>query len=167
MEFVELDEEKRTVFFRKQGIELSPASLGKGFALDRAILISRKRGLRNVMLSGGFSSVFASGAPAWKDRWNLSIRNPMDRNRPYARIGLVNQGIPHRGRNSSVLLITVAFMGISSIHAQGVLFIIWRTSMSSLPQRRKRKRCQRRSTSWEWRKRSNSVISIQQSAWRS
>ena len=97
MEFVELDEEKRTVFFRKQGIELSPASLGKGFALDRAILISRKRGLRNVMLSGGFSSVFASGAPAWKDRWNLSIRNPMDRNRSLARIGLVNQGYSSSG----------------------------------------------------------------------
>jgi FAD:protein FMN transferase len=84
MNHLVLDEENKTIFFRKKGIELTPASMGKGMALDYAIRISRSQGLHNVLLNGGFSSVLASGAPLWKDHWQFDIRNPVKHEKPLA-----------------------------------------------------------------------------------
>lgn len=97
MDFVELDEEKRTVFFKKEGVELTPASIGKGYALDRALQVARENGLKTVLLNGGFSSVLASGAPKWRDSWQIDIRNPLDHENPLARVQLRNQGFSSSG----------------------------------------------------------------------
>ena len=97
MEKVELDEARRTVFFRLPGMELNPASIGKGFALDCAINLARSRGLRHVMMSGGFSSVLASGAPSWKSAWNISVRDPHVPGCRAARLHLQDQGYSNSG----------------------------------------------------------------------
>lgn len=97
MEFVELNEAGRTVFFHKEGIELTPASLGKGLALDYALHAARRLGLTTVLLNGGFSSVLASGAPQWRNAWQIDVRNPLDHQRPLARIQLRDQGFSSSG----------------------------------------------------------------------
>ncbi len=97
MNYVDLNEEKRTVFFQKPGIELTPASLGKGYALDRALRVAHREGLRTILLNGGFSSVLASGSPKWRDSWQIDIRNPFDHERPLARLQLRNQGFSTSG----------------------------------------------------------------------
>jgi len=97
MDYVELDDEKRTVFFQKEGVELTPASMGKGYALDCALQVAHEEGLKTVLLNGGFSSVLASGAPKWRDSWQIDIRNPLDHTNPLARIQLCNQGFSSSG----------------------------------------------------------------------
>lgn len=97
MDFVELDDEKRTVHFLKEGLELTPASMGKGYALDCALKVAHEDGLKTILLNGGFSSVLASGAPKWRDSWQIDIRNPADHDRPLARIQLRNQGFSSSG----------------------------------------------------------------------
>ena len=97
MDFVELNNTEHTIFFKREGIELTPASIGKGFALDCALRIARQRGLKNVLTRGGFSSVCASGAPAWKTVWEINIRNPLDSSKPLAKIGLCDQGFSSSG----------------------------------------------------------------------
>lgn len=97
MRYVELDETKRTVYYRKPGVELTSASMAKGFALDRALRIAHSRGLENVLLNGGFSSVLASGAPVWKDHWQIDIVNPLDEKNPLAHLRLFNQGYSSSG----------------------------------------------------------------------
>jgi len=97
MEHVILDEENRTLFFEKEGIELSPASLGKGFALDYAMKVARERGLKDVLLNGGYSSVLASGAPAWKEAWQIDVQNPVEGKPPFAHLQLRNQGFSSSG----------------------------------------------------------------------
>lgn len=97
MQYVELDEVNRTLHFTREGIELSPASVGKGLALDYAMRIAHNRGLKTVMMHGGFSSVLASGRPAWKDAWQIDVRNPLDHNHPLARLRLKNEGYSTSG----------------------------------------------------------------------
>ncbi len=97
MEFVELNDKDRTIFFQREGIELTPASLGKGLALDYAMMKTRNRGLKTVLLNGGFSSVLASGAPQWRDSWQIDVRNPLDHAKPLAHIRLKDQGFSSSG----------------------------------------------------------------------
>lgn len=97
MNYVELNEEEQTVFFTREGVEITPASIGKGFALDHAIHLAHQRGLKDVLLNGGFSSVLATGAPEWKDCWQIDIRNPIDHSQASARVRLYNQGFSSSG----------------------------------------------------------------------
>jgi thiamine biosynthesis lipoprotein len=61
MNKVVLDPERRTVRFSQPGVEINFGSIGKGYALDRAADILRKRGIRSALLHGGHSSVYAVG----------------------------------------------------------------------------------------------------------
>ncbi len=97
MDDVILDAEKQTVFFNKEGIEINPASIGKGQALDHAVKVARRGKLKDVLLNGGFSSVLASGAPAWKEAWQIDIRNPFDEHKPLAKLHLKNKGFSSSG----------------------------------------------------------------------
>ncbi|MFB3785434.1 MAG: FAD:protein FMN transferase [bacterium] len=97
MEYVELNETERTVFFLKEGIELTPASLGKGLALDYGLRLARQENLTTVLLNGGFSSVLASGAPKWRDAWQIDVRNPLDHQHPLAHLRLRGEGFSSSG----------------------------------------------------------------------
>ncbi|RJP25117.1 MAG: FAD:protein FMN transferase [Candidatus Omnitrophota bacterium] len=97
MQHVTLDEEEQTIFFEQEGIELTPASIGKGIALDCAIAIAKEHGLNNVLINGGCSSVISAGAPAWKDAWQFHVRNPFDENHPLGMVNLKNRGFSSSG----------------------------------------------------------------------
>ena len=97
MDHVILDPAKRTIYFDVEGIEITPASMGKGFALDHAIRVAHGHELKNVLLNGGFSSVLASGSPAWKDYWQFDIPNPNNKEKPLAIVKLRNKGFSTSG----------------------------------------------------------------------
>jgi len=104
MDSIALDEEAKMIRFKKPDLEITPASIGKGLALDYALKIAQERGLKDVLLNGGFSSVLASGAPAWKDAWQIDVRNPFDNERPIARLQLKNQGFSSSGSEEQFFL---------------------------------------------------------------
>jgi thiamine biosynthesis lipoprotein len=60
------------------GMSIDLGGLGKGFALDRALLRLLKRGFENVLLSFGQSSAWATGAPPGEAGWRLLLRAPLD-----------------------------------------------------------------------------------------
>ncbi|MGI6454433.1 MAG: FAD:protein FMN transferase [bacterium] len=93
MEYVELDDREQTIRFTREGVELSPASMGKGFALDSALQIAQRKGLETVLMHGGHSSVLASGAPAWRSAWQIDVRNPLDHESPLARLAVTQPGV--------------------------------------------------------------------------
>lgn len=97
MQHVILDPGESTVFFDKPGIEITPASIGKGLALDHAIRLAKNSELKDVLLNGGFSSVLAQGAPEWKEDWQIDIRNPLDHTQAAARLRLRDQGFSSSG----------------------------------------------------------------------
>ena len=52
--------------------------IGKGYAVEKAEEILKEWGLATALMSGGFSSVKAVGAPEGFDGWPVSISNPIN-----------------------------------------------------------------------------------------
>jgi thiamine biosynthesis lipoprotein len=71
-----LDPAKQTVRFAKPGIELDPGGIGKGYAVDRIAQILKDDGVRQALVSGGGSSIYAIGAPPHEKGWKVDIKNP-------------------------------------------------------------------------------------------
>jgi FAD:protein FMN transferase len=79
MSRIGLDAERRSVRYLRPGVEINLASIGKGYALDRAGEVLRKEfGFTSALLNGGNSSVLAIGNPANDSRgWSVGLRNPL------------------------------------------------------------------------------------------
>jgi FAD:protein FMN transferase len=75
-EKIQLDPEQRTVRFLAAGIELDPGGIGKGYAVDRAMQILRKKGVSAALLSAGSSTIYALGAPSEEVGWKVRVPSP-------------------------------------------------------------------------------------------
>lgn len=71
-----LDPRARTVRFVRQGVELDPGGVGKGYAVDRMADVLRTEGVRSALISAGGSSIYAIGAPPGKNGWRIDLTNP-------------------------------------------------------------------------------------------
>lgn len=93
---VELDPVKRTVWFRRAGVEFNPGSIGKGYAIDRAL--ERIRGVRCALMQGGQSSLKALGAPLEEPRgWRVAIGDPQRPGRALASVWLKDRALGTSG----------------------------------------------------------------------
>jgi thiamine biosynthesis lipoprotein len=86
MDGVELDEIRRTVRFRRPGLELNLGAIGKGYALDRVGALLRRRGVSRALLSAGGSSVLALGGDP--SGWIVDLRSPQAKRERLARLRL-------------------------------------------------------------------------------
>jgi FAD:protein FMN transferase len=116
MAHVELNPARRSVRFRKGGIEINLGSIGKGYALDRAAERLRTRWcVRSALLHGGTSSVLAVGTPPGDEQgWVVGLKHPWDpkqrlatvrlRGRALATSGATYQHFEYNGRKFGHLL---------------------------------------------------------------
>ena len=75
-QLVLLDPGRRTVRFRRAGVELDFGAIGKGWALDRAAAALRRLGVGSALLGAGESSYYAIGAPPGKTGWPITVTDP-------------------------------------------------------------------------------------------
>ena len=73
---VALDERDFTIRFARQGVTLDLGSIGKGYALERAVELLRDAGVTSALLHGGTSTVCAIGAPPDADAWKIAVPHP-------------------------------------------------------------------------------------------
>ncbi|HXY41131.1 MAG TPA: FAD:protein FMN transferase [Vicinamibacteria bacterium] len=73
---VVLDPVARTVRFDRPGVELDPGGLGKGYAVDRAVEVLRRRGIASALVNLGGSSVYGLGGPPGGTAWQVAVRAP-------------------------------------------------------------------------------------------
>lgn len=71
-----LDPVNQTVQFTKDGIEIDPGGIGKGYAVDRMANILRSYGIDSALISAASSSIYAIGAPPDESAWHLDIPDP-------------------------------------------------------------------------------------------
>lgn len=75
-----LDQEQRTIAFDRPGIVLNLGSIGKGYAIDRAVELIRQQSWlpTPALVQGGRSSLFALGSPPGRlgDRWEIALAHP-------------------------------------------------------------------------------------------
>ncbi len=95
MRHVELEPERRTVAFRRRGLQINLGSIGKGHALDRVGDFLYATGkLPAVLLHGGRSSVYARGSPNDDPRgWRVGISHPWDSGRRLAEVWLRDRSL--------------------------------------------------------------------------
>lgn len=76
---VQLDPAASTVKYRRDGMEMDPGGIGKGYTVDRVVAVLKQHGIGRALVSAGGSSVYALGAPPKEQGWKLKIRNPKNR----------------------------------------------------------------------------------------
>ncbi len=83
-----LDSERRTVAFDREGIRINLGSIGKGYAIDRAVELLRAYWWPTAgLVHGGRSSLYALGSPPGRfgGRWEVMLYNPF---RPESPLGV-------------------------------------------------------------------------------
>ncbi|GAB4135948.1 MAG: FAD:protein FMN transferase [Thermogutta sp.] len=104
-QWLDLDDVKKTVAFRKPGIKLNLGSVGKGYALDRLAEKIEEYGVGDFLVHGGKSSVLARGSriesggnPASpRIGWPVGIADPILRGGRLGEIILLDQSLATSG----------------------------------------------------------------------
>ncbi len=73
-DLIELDRRRRTVAFKRPGVEIDLGAVGKGYAVREVVDMLRQAGLQHAFVSFGGSSIFALGSAPGHDGWPFSIR---------------------------------------------------------------------------------------------
>jgi thiamine biosynthesis lipoprotein len=95
-----LDPERRTVQFDRAGVIINLGSIGKGYAIDRAVDVIRAYWWPTpALVHGGRSSLYALGSPPhhFAGRWPIALRNPFDPERPLGTVWLRNRALGTSG----------------------------------------------------------------------
>jgi FAD:protein FMN transferase len=95
-----LDPERRSVAFDREGVRINLGSIGKGYAIDRAVdLIRGHWWPTSALVHGGQSSLYALGsAPGLLGgRWEIALRNPFEPETPLGTLRLRNRGLGTSG----------------------------------------------------------------------
>jgi thiamine biosynthesis lipoprotein len=72
-----LNPTNKTVEFARDGVELDPGGIGKGYAVDRMVEVLRNAGVRSALINACHSSIYGLGAPPENPRgWPLEIEQP-------------------------------------------------------------------------------------------
>jgi thiamine biosynthesis lipoprotein len=71
-----VDERNMTVRLAKEGVELDPGGIGKGFAVDKMAEILKRNGVYSALISAGGSTIYALGTPPHQPGWMVAIKDP-------------------------------------------------------------------------------------------
>jgi thiamine biosynthesis lipoprotein len=92
-----LDPAHRTVHFDREGVELDPGGIGKGYAVDRMLEALQENGIRSAFLTAGGSSMYALGTPPEEPGWRVKIRDPKDAAKAAAEVILKDESMSTSG----------------------------------------------------------------------
>lgn len=95
-----LDAPRRTVAFDREGVKINLGSIGKGYAIDRAVDVIRAHWWpTSALVHGGQSSLYALGSPPGQlgGRWEVALRNPFEPEAPLGTLRLRNRGLGTSG----------------------------------------------------------------------
>ncbi|HUI43701.1 MAG TPA: FAD:protein FMN transferase [Terriglobia bacterium] len=95
---VHLDRANQTVSFDREGVELDPGGIGKGYAVDRMVEALRQKGITIALVSASGSSIYGLGAPPAEPRgWRIRIRDPHNERKSVAEVFLQNDSMSTSG----------------------------------------------------------------------
>jgi FAD:protein FMN transferase len=79
---VEVDSTASTAFINRPGMRVHLGGIGKGYAIDRAVLLLKQQGLNDFMVQAG-GDLYVSGSNGGKP-WKLGIADPRGSHEPFA-----------------------------------------------------------------------------------
>jgi thiamine biosynthesis lipoprotein ApbE/Na+-translocating ferredoxin:NAD+ oxidoreductase RnfG subunit len=72
---LEIDMAEGSLRKLRDGIELDPGAMGKGYAVDQAVRVLMEHGIERALVSCG-STTYALGSPPGRNGWRIGIQNP-------------------------------------------------------------------------------------------
>ncbi len=95
-----LDGERRTVAFDREGVRINLGSIGKGYAIDRAVaVVAAHWWPTSALVHGGRSSLYALGSPPGRlgGRGEIALRHPFQPESPLGTIRVRNRALGTSG----------------------------------------------------------------------
>lgn len=93
---VVVDEQKKTVFLPRKGMEIDLGGVAKGYATDRAAQKLREMGIKSALINAG-GNIYALGAKPDGSAWSTGIQDPRNPNQIIAIIKVKNQAVVSSG----------------------------------------------------------------------
>ncbi|MGI6295220.1 MAG: FAD:protein FMN transferase [Armatimonadota bacterium] len=75
-EMILFDDSDHTIRFAKEGVQIDPGAIGKGFAIDIAVESLRESGITSALIHGGTSTIYAIGNQINGQPWRIGVRDP-------------------------------------------------------------------------------------------
>ncbi len=97
-ENIQLDDEKKTVSFLKQGIELDLGCIAKGYFCDKIMAFFKENAAISAMIDIGGNVLVFGDSPSKGAEWNVGIQNPfLPRGNMVALVKIRNQSVVTSG----------------------------------------------------------------------
>ena len=90
--YLKLNYEDSTIRFTKEGVLIDLGGIAKGYALDRASEVLRKKGVKDFLINGG-GDLYASGRKANGNKWVVGIKDPRKNDLLVASFEVENTGV--------------------------------------------------------------------------
>jgi FAD:protein FMN transferase len=92
-----LDEQNMTVRLAKEGVELDPGGIGKGFAVDKMAEVLKHNQVYSALIIAGGSTIYALGTPPNEPGWKVTIKDPRQPSKVAATVRLKNEAVSTSG----------------------------------------------------------------------
>lgn len=79
-----------------EGVEINLGSIGKGFALDRALEVLRRKGIETALLHSGWSTILAAGGLGRKG-WKVAVSHPARRSEAAVQVHIKDRALATSG----------------------------------------------------------------------
>ena len=95
-QLIELDSANQTVFLPREGMMLDLGGIAKGYAVEQAVLILEKAGIKSAMVQAG-GNIHTIGYKADGTAWRIGIRNPQQTEAVIGYVDIHDTGIDTSG----------------------------------------------------------------------
>ena len=97
-ENIQLDDEKKTVYFLKKGIEIDLGAIAKGYFADKVMELFKENGAVSAMVDMGGNVLVFGDSPSNGGDWNVGIQNPfLPRGNAVALVKIKDQSVVTSG----------------------------------------------------------------------
>ncbi len=97
-EHIHLDDEKKTVYLAKAGMEIDLGAIAKGFFADKVMEYFKENGAISAMIDLGGNVLVFGESPSQSPDWNVGIQNPFQaRGNTVALVKIRNQSVVTSG----------------------------------------------------------------------
>lgn len=94
---VVLNQDRHTIRFDNEGVELDLGGIAKGYAVDRVVGVLKRQGVAAALVSSGGSTVYGLGAPPDRTGWAVDIQDPISASKIAYTVTLKNRSLSVAG----------------------------------------------------------------------
>lgn len=88
--------EGNLIRFAKEGMQIDLGGVAKGYAVDKAIEVLKKRGIRRALVNAG-GDLYALGEGPKKGEWLIGVQHPEEEDQVYAQIMVKDKAVTTSG----------------------------------------------------------------------